>query len=135
MAGFLLLISYPQNEGMIAKVLSKVEWLAIFFFAGLFVLVGALSVLCALSQMEGTSLVVMGDTLFDFIDKLTSNIILPIGGIAACVLVGWRMEDKVVFNELTSDGQFNGTMVRFFMFLAKWVCPIVIFYMFIKGLM
>ena len=27
---------------MIAKVLSKVEWLAIFFFAGLFVLVGAL---------------------------------------------------------------------------------------------
>ena len=41
-AGFLLLISYPQNEGMIAKALSKVEWLAIFFFAGLFVLVGAL---------------------------------------------------------------------------------------------
>lgn len=41
-AGFLLLISYPQNEAMIAKALSKVEWLAIFFFAGLFVLVGAL---------------------------------------------------------------------------------------------
>jgi len=41
-AGFLLLISYPRNEGMIAKALSKVEWLAIFFFAGLFVLVGAL---------------------------------------------------------------------------------------------
>ena len=89
----------------------------------LFVLVGALAVLCALSQMEGTSLVVMGD-----------SIILPIGGIAACILVGWRMEDKVVFNELTSEGKFNGTLVRFFMFLAKWVCPIVIFYMFIKGL-
>ena len=41
-AGFLLLISYTRDEGMIAKVLSKVEWLAIFFFAGLFVLVGAL---------------------------------------------------------------------------------------------
>lgn len=100
----------------------------------LFVLVGALSVLCALSQMEGTSLIVMEDTLFDFIDKLTSNIILPIGGIAACVLVGWRMEDKVVFNELTSEGKFNGTLVRFFMFLAKWICPIVIFYMFLEGL-
>ena len=84
--------------------------------------------------MEGTSLIVMEDTLFDFIDKLTSNIILPIGGIAACVLVGWRMEDKVVFNELTSEGKFNGTLVRFFMFLAKWICPIVIFYMFLEGL-
>ena len=41
-AGLLLLITFTRNEAMIAKVLSKVEWLAIFFFAGLFVLVGAL---------------------------------------------------------------------------------------------
>lgn len=41
-AGLLLLISATRNESMIAKVLSKIEWLAIFFFAGLFVLVGAL---------------------------------------------------------------------------------------------
>ncbi len=41
-AGLLLLITYAHNEEMIAKVLSKIEWLAIFFFAGLFVLVGAL---------------------------------------------------------------------------------------------
>ncbi len=41
-AGLLLLISFHHNEAMIAKILSKIEWLAIFFFAGLFVLVGAL---------------------------------------------------------------------------------------------
>ncbi len=41
-AGMLLLITYSHNEAMIAKILSKIEWLAIFFFAGLFVLVGAL---------------------------------------------------------------------------------------------
>ena len=41
-AGLLLLITYTREEAMIAKVFSKVEWLAIFFFAGLFVLVGAL---------------------------------------------------------------------------------------------
>ena len=41
-AGLLLLITYTRDEAMIAKVFSKVEWLAIFFFAGLFVLVGAL---------------------------------------------------------------------------------------------
>ena len=41
-ASLLLLISCTRDEGMIGKVLSKVEWLAIFFFAGLFVLVGAL---------------------------------------------------------------------------------------------
>ena len=41
-AGLLLLITYSHNEAMIAKILIKIEWLAIFFFAGLFVLVGAL---------------------------------------------------------------------------------------------
>ena len=41
-AGLLLLLTYTHDEAMIAKVLSKIEWLAIFFFAGLFVLVGAL---------------------------------------------------------------------------------------------
>ena len=41
-AALLLFISYAQDEAMIATVLSKIEWLAIFFFAGLFILVGAL---------------------------------------------------------------------------------------------
>lgn len=41
-AGLLLLISFTDREEKIAKVFSKIEWLAIFFFAGLFVLVGAL---------------------------------------------------------------------------------------------
>lgn len=41
-ASLLLLLTYTRNEGMIAKILSKIEWTAIFFFAGLFMLVGAL---------------------------------------------------------------------------------------------
>lgn len=41
-AGLLLLVSCAHDEGTIVKVLSKVEWSTIFFFAGLFVLVGGL---------------------------------------------------------------------------------------------
>ena len=41
-AGLLLLLTFHHDEEKIAKVLSKIEWLAIFFFAGLFVLVGGL---------------------------------------------------------------------------------------------
>ena len=100
----------------------------------LFVVVGVVAVLCAMSQMDHSTLFIGKYSLFDFLDKLTSNIILPLGGIAACIVVGWIMEKSVAYNELTSDGQFNGTIVRFFMWLAKWVCPIVIFFMFIRGL-
>lgn len=41
-AAILMLISISGNERKISKVLSEVEWLAIFFFAGLFILVGGL---------------------------------------------------------------------------------------------
>lgn len=41
-AGLLLLITATEDEEKIAKVLSKIEWPAIFFFGGLFILVGAL---------------------------------------------------------------------------------------------
>ena len=41
-AGLLLLITATRDEGAIVKVLSKIEWPAIFFFGGLFILVGAL---------------------------------------------------------------------------------------------
>ena len=57
-AGLLLLLSYHHDEEKIAKVLSKIEWLAIFFFAGLFVLVGGLvemGVIKALAE-EGIAL-------------------------------------------------------------------------------
>lgn len=41
-ASLLMAITISRDEGMLTKVFSKVEWLAIFFFAGLFTLVGAL---------------------------------------------------------------------------------------------
>ena len=41
-AGLLLLLTATRDEGAIVKVLSKIEWPAIFFFGGLFILVGAL---------------------------------------------------------------------------------------------
>lgn len=100
----------------------------------LFVVLGVISVFCALSQQTGSSLIVMGKTLFDFIDEVTANYMLPLGGIAACILVGQLMPREVVFNELTSEGKFSATWVRFFYWLARYLCPIVIFYMFINGI-
>ena len=55
-AGLLLLLTYTHDEAMIAKVLSKIEWLAIFFFAGLFVLVGALVEMGVIKAMAAAAL-------------------------------------------------------------------------------
>lgn len=41
-ASLLMLITISRDEELLTKVFSRIEWLAIFFFAGLFTLVGAL---------------------------------------------------------------------------------------------
>ena len=41
-AGFLLMFTARRDDAMIAKTLNRIEWMVIFFFAGLYVLVGAL---------------------------------------------------------------------------------------------
>ena len=51
-----MLLTYTHDEAMIAKVLSKIEWLAIFFFAGLFVLVGALVEMGVIKAMAAEAL-------------------------------------------------------------------------------
>ena len=62
-AGLLLLITYTKNESMIAKTLSKVEWLAIFFFAGLFVLVGALVETGVIKAMAAEAIALTGGSV------------------------------------------------------------------------
>ena len=41
-AALLMLITISKHEEVVAKILSRLEWLAIFFFVGLFILVGGL---------------------------------------------------------------------------------------------
>ena len=121
--------AYISEEWKVAgKPVTRVWALVILFFT-----VGALSVICAMSQVSGSTLTILGWSVFDFTDMFTSNFILPLGGIAACVLVGWLMERNVVFNELTSDGQFSAKVSGFFFWLARYVCPIIILFMFING--
>ncbi len=52
-ACLLMLISIATRESEVAKVLSNIEWLAIFFFAGLFILVGGLVETGVIKLMAG----------------------------------------------------------------------------------
>ena len=80
-AGVLLLVTYSHNEAMIAKVLSKIEWLAIFFFAGLFVLVGALEDLGVINKMAELAIAQTGGDVFK-----TASIILVMSALASAFI-------------------------------------------------
>ncbi len=80
-ASILMAITIARDEGLLAKVFSKVEWLAIFFFAGLFILVGALVETGVISMLAGKAMqVTHGDV------SATAMLILWMSAIASAFI-------------------------------------------------
>ena len=64
--------------------------------------------------------------LFDALDKLTANMILPLSAFLICIYVGWVLPKDFLKNELTNYGTFKSPITPFILFLIKYICPILI---------
>jgi NSS family neurotransmitter:Na+ symporter len=60
-------------------------------------------------------------TAFDLIDELTSNLLLPAGGLALAMLAGWRLRSAFVADELGP-----ARLDRVVVVLLRWVVPVVV---------
>ena len=76
----------------------------------------------------------MGTSLMDFCDQLTANFMLPLGGMLACLFVGWYIPKQVVFDEFTNEGSCNVRFYRFYLFAVRYVCPFCIILIFLHQL-
>ncbi len=70
---------------------------------------------------------IFGKTIFDFLDYLTANLMLPIGGFCIAVFAGWIMMQKYVKNELSMpEDQYT-----IWKFLVSYVAPASVFLVFL----
>ena len=94
------------------------------------------SVLCLLCSWSvgAFDIKVLGLSLMDFCDQLTANFMLPLGGMLACLYVGWYIPRQVVHDEFTNYGQLNQNFYRIFLFAVRYVCPICITLVFLHQL-
>jgi NSS family neurotransmitter:Na+ symporter len=69
-------------------------------------------------------------TIFDFLDYLTANLMLPIGGFCIAVYAGWVMQKKHVKEELDIPEQ----QFKIWRFLACYVAPGSVFVVFLHVL-
>ncbi|MDE6557080.1 MAG: sodium-dependent transporter, partial [Duncaniella sp.] len=95
--------------------------------------------LCALSFGSLSGIRIFGMTLFNVFDYTTSNLLLPIGGLAVSLFVGWFLPRKIVDNELIPD-RFRSTesfraIINLIIFCLRYVAPICIGTVFIAGLL
>ena len=103
---------------------------------GIFLFALTLGVLCSLSFGPLSGFKLLGNTFFNFCDKLCSNYLLTLGALLFCLFVGWKMDKADVYDELTNGGTLKAN-VRLFpvgYFLIRYIAPVTIAAIFIYGL-
>lgn len=87
--------------------------------------------LCSLSLSNWDFLTLAGKTLFDWLDSITSLLLLPLGGFFTCLFVGWYMPKKITHDEFTNMGTLRGRFYGIYMFCARIICPLLILLVFL----
>ncbi|MFK5970723.1 MAG: sodium-dependent transporter [Candidatus Marithrix sp.] len=73
-----------------------------------------------------------GLNLFELLDYLTSNIMLPLGGLLIAIFVGWLMKKTVIAEELNSSA--NSFMYHIWYFLLRYIIPISVGIVFLNAI-
>ena len=90
-------------------------------------------VFCALS-VGAADISVMGQSLMEFFDMLTANVMMPLGAVLSCLFVGWYVPRKVVYEEFTNGGTIGKRIFGVFIFAVRYVCPVCIALIFLHQL-
>ena len=75
-----------------------------------------------------------GVDYLDVFDKLTANVMMPLGAMFTCVLVGWFLERGFMKSELTNNETVNRYIAPVVIFMLRYITPLLIFYIFIMNL-
>jgi NSS family neurotransmitter:Na+ symporter len=116
-----------ENKGMTRIFASVVAGLVTWLFGLLTVLSFNLwSDVKLLSNIE----IFKDSTVFDLLDYLTANIMLPLGGLLIAVFAAWKMSRESTVDELGMGDRFFYPLWRF---LVRYITPIAVIIVFLKA--
>ena len=93
--------------------------------------------LCSLSFGPLSDIRIFGDTIFDFFDNLSSNVLMTLGSLFTVLFVGWRLKKTDIYEEFTNGGSLR-TNVKIFgvlWFLIRYICPVAVAVIFLLGIL
>lgn len=102
-----------------------------------FLISWSVGILCSLSFGPLSDIRIMGETIFNFIDMMSANYLMPFGGLLVVLFVGWKMDREDVFDEFTNGGTLK-TNVRIFnvvRFMIRFIAPLAILTVFVTNLL
>lgn len=95
-----------------------------------FNLTSDLTISSTISTDYGEFVILKDATAFDFLDYLTSNIMLPLGGLMIAIYAGWLMKKEYSANELN----INRFWYAIWLFLVRFLAPIMVIIVFLNAM-
>ena len=94
-------------------------------------LITLIGMVASLSNGNLSYIEIFGKNIFDFIDYLTANYFLTTAAFLSSIFFAWKLDRKVIENQLTNQGAFHIGYMNVFYFLLKFVAPIGIIFVFL----
>ena len=102
----------------------------------LFVICWVIGAVCSLSFGPLSHIQISGGNIFDFLDSLSSNVLMTLGSLFTVIFVGWRLKKTDVYDEFTNRGTLsrNSKIFGVLWFLIRYIAPVAIIAIFISGI-
>lgn len=71
---------------------------------------------------------------FDAFDKVTADVLLPLGGLLTSIFAGWVFDKKIFYNEMSNSGLRRAKLFPLLHFLLKWITPLLLIIVFVWNL-
>lgn len=114
-----VLIAYYTEE----KSMSRKK--AVIINALIIIGIGIFATLSADSESLLGGITIFGKGIFDIFDYLSSNILMPIGGLLIVILVGYHSKRQSIIDELSNKGKLNNIkIIKVYYFVIRYISPV-----------
>lgn len=94
-----------------------------------------ISSVCALSFGELSGIKIFGDTIFNFLDNATTNVVLPLTAFVGVIFIGWFAPNGTLKQQITNGETRNLKLYGIISFIIRYVAPVIILGILISGLL
>lgn len=94
-----------------------------------------LSAVCSLSFGPLGDFRILDRNLFNFLDYITADYMLPIAAMGVCIYMGWVAPHKLLKDELTNYGSNRSHLYRPALFIIRYLAPVLILLVLISPLL
>ncbi len=93
-----------------------------------------LSGIASLSLGMWSEFTIFGKSIFDAMDYLTANFMMPLGGMFTCICISWYLDKSILKDQVTNHGKLRCSYLPVIFFLLRYICPLAIFFIFLNGI-